>query len=137
MDHSGHFAAVQAKLQTLPYVRMLGFSIVPEEGGVRGLLPFVEHLTGNPLVPALHGGVIAALAHFTAAAELMMLRGSLAMPQVFSCTIEYLASPELRDCEARASITSVSRRFANLRAVAVQPHSGKEIAAATLQFLVK
>jgi acyl-coenzyme A thioesterase PaaI-like protein len=129
--------AIRDALQRLPYVRMLGFDVSQDAGGLRGHLPFAEHLIGNPLVPALHGGVIAALLHFTAAAQVMLEMRTERIPQVFTCTIEYLASPELRDSEATAIIVSQSRRFANVRVTATQPHSGKIIAAATMQFLTR
>jgi acyl-coenzyme A thioesterase PaaI-like protein len=129
------FAAERAAILRLPYVQMLGFDVVRDGAGVKGLLPFAEHLIGNPLVPALHGGVLAALLHFTAAAELMLALKADTLPQIFTCTIEYLASPELRDCEASAEIVSISRRFANVRVTAWQPHSGKTVARATMQFL--
>jgi acyl-coenzyme A thioesterase PaaI-like protein len=131
-----NFAAARAALQNLPYVRMLGFDIAQDEAGLRGLLPYQEHLIGNPLVPALHGGVVAALLHFTAAAQLMLDAAEAKIPQVFTCTIEYLASPDLQDSFATAEIVSRSRRFANVRATAWQPHTGKMISAATMQFLV-
>ncbi len=127
------FVEVRQAILRLPYVRMLGFDVSCEDG-LRGELPFAEHLIGNPLVPALHGGVIAALLHFTAAAQLMLEMEALRIPQVFGCTIEYLASPELRDSYATASIISQSRRFANVRVSAWQPHSAKPISAATMQF---
>lgn len=129
------FAALRAEILHLPYVRMLGFDVARDEAGVKGLLPFAEHLIGNPLVPALHGGVLAALLHFTATARLMLEMKSDRIPQIFTCTIEYPASPELRDCHASATIVSLSRRFANVRVTAWQPHSGKTIATATMQFL--
>jgi acyl-coenzyme A thioesterase PaaI-like protein len=119
----------------LPYVRMLGFDVRQEAEGLRGHLPFAEHLIGNPLVPALHGGVVAALLHLTASARLMQDMPGSKIPQIFTCTIEYLASPDLQDSYASAEIISQSRRFANVRATAWQPHSGKQIGAATLQFL--
>jgi len=130
---SAAFEEVRQALLPLPYVRMLGFD-VSCEGGLRGELPFAAHLVGNPLVPALHGGVIAALLHFTAAAQLMLEMKTAAIPQIFTCTIEYLASPELRDSYASARIVSRGRRFANVRVSAWQPHSGKAISAATMQF---
>jgi acyl-coenzyme A thioesterase PaaI-like protein len=128
---AGDFAA----LLSLPYARMLGFDVRLETEGLRGHLPFAEHLIGNPLVPALHGGVVAALLHLTATARLMLEAPGSRIPQIFSCTIEYLASPDLQDSFASAEIVSQSRRFANVRAMAWQPHSGKMIGAATLQFL--
>ncbi|HYP62907.1 MAG TPA: hypothetical protein VEQ16_03430, partial [Acidocella sp.] len=53
------FAAARGTLLGLPYARMLGFDISLGAEGLRGHLPFAEHLIGNPLVPALHGGVVA------------------------------------------------------------------------------
>lgn len=135
MSAPGEFLVLRQAILRLPYVRMLGFDVSYEEEGVRGHLPFAEHLIGNPLVPALHGGVVAALLHFTAAAQWMLEMKSEKIPQIFSCTIEYLASPELEDSHASATITSQSRRFANVRVSACQPHSGKVIGAATMQFL--
>jgi len=130
------FEALRGTLLGLPYVRMLGFDVSYDDTGLRGHLPFAEHLIGNPLVPALHGGVIAALLHFTAAAQVMLEAPCEKIPQIFTCTIEYLASPELRDSAATAIIVSQTRRFANVRVTAVQPHSGRAIAAATMQFLM-
>lgn len=129
------FAALRGAILALPYVRMLGFDIAREDGDLRGQLPFAERLIGNPLVPALHGGVVAALLHFTAAAQVMREARMARLPRVFTCTIEYLASPDLRDSYASASIVTRTRRFANVRVSAWQPHSGKTIAAATMQFL--
>jgi acyl-coenzyme A thioesterase PaaI-like protein len=129
------FAALRGAILRVPYVQMLGFDVTWEATGLLGHLPFAEHLIGNPLVPALHGGVIAALLHFTAAAQLMLETQSETIPQILTCTIEYLGSPDLQDSHASATVISQSRRFANLRASATQPYSGKLIAAATMQFL--
>jgi acyl-coenzyme A thioesterase PaaI-like protein len=129
------FTALRRAILGLPYVQMLGFDVVYENAEVRGHLPFAEHLIGNPLVPALHGGVIAALLHFTATAQLMLELQSEKLPQIFTCTIEYLVSPDLQDSYATATIITQTRRFANVRVSACQPHSGKTIATATMQFL--
>jgi acyl-coenzyme A thioesterase PaaI-like protein len=135
MTPLARFEQLRGTILALPYARMLGFDVSCDEAGVGGHLPFAAHLIGNPLVPALHGGVIAALLNFTAVGQLMLAQDSAAMPRILTCTIEYLASPALRDCSAVARITSQSRRFATLRAEAMQPHSGRMIAAASLQFL--
>ena len=97
------FAALRRAIRGLPYVQTLGFDVSCEATGLRGNLPFAEHLIGNPLVPALHGGVIAALLHFTAAAQLMLELQSEKLPQIFTCTIEYLASPELQDRDRKST----------------------------------
>jgi acyl-coenzyme A thioesterase PaaI-like protein len=134
-QNTAAFAALRHAILGLPYVQMLGIDVTCENAELRGHLPFAEHLIGNPLVPALHGGVVAALLHFTAAAQLMLEMQSEKIPQIFTCTIEYLASPDLQDSTATATIISQTRRFANVRVTACQPHSGKAIATATMQFL--
>lgn len=135
MPGETNFEALRQTIRSLPYVQMLGVDLSYETKELRGHLPFTEHLIGNPLVPALHGGVIAALLHFTGAAQLMLEMHTARMPQIFTCTIEYLASPALQDCVATATIITRTRRFANLRVSACQPHSGKAIAVATMQYL--
>jgi len=134
--NASNLATIQAALGRLPYVRMLGFDVSFVHGELTGHLPFADHLIGNPLVPALHGGVIAALLHFTAAAQLMQETQAAALPRVFTATTEYLANPELRASSATASLISRTRRFANLRAIAWQDDRNFPIAAATLQFLI-
>jgi acyl-coenzyme A thioesterase PaaI-like protein len=134
--HNPDLAPINAALGGLPYVQMLGLAMQFEAGELRGQLPFDEQLIGNPLVPALHGGVIAALLHFTAAAQLMLQTGSGNLPQIFTATTEYLANPELKTTYAGAVFITRTRRFANLRATAWQDDEAAPIAAATLQFLI-
>ncbi len=128
--------AIQEALARLPYAQMLGFETSSENGKLTGHLPFAGHLIGNPLVPALHGGVIAALLYFTAKASLMLETQSRAIPQVLTATNEFLANPALKTSHATATLVTRSRRFANLRAVAWQDNVATPIAAATLQFLL-
>ncbi len=133
--NSPDFGPSLQTLGAMPYVQMLGLRVDFEDGAVMGRLPFAEHLIGNKLVPALHGGVIAALLHFTASAQLTLETGS-GTPCVFSATHEYLANPELKSSQASATIITRTRRFANLRAIAWQDDHASPIAAATLQFLI-
>lgn len=130
------FPPVQQALARMPYIQMLGLGISSENGALTGHLPFADHLIGNPLVPALHGGVIAALLHFTAAAQLMLETQTATLPQVFTATNEYLASPKLKTSHATATLVTRTRRFANLRALAWQEDAAAPIAAASLQFLL-
>ena len=134
--NGSHFSIVQQSLMRLPYLKMLGFELIFEQDELTGHLPFAEHLIGNPLVPALHGGVIAALLHFTAAARLMLETEIAGPPRIFTATNEFLANPQLKASHASAKLITRTRRFANLRAIAWQDDRNFPIAAATLQFLI-
>lgn len=119
-----------------PYARTLGFVLDIEDGVLTGRLPFTENLIGNPLVPALHGGILAALLQLTATGQLMLKTGSPALPRLFTATQEFLANPALKTTYAAASLVTRTRRFANLRAIAWQGDRAAPVAAATLQFLL-
>ena len=61
-------AAIQALdgfLQRVPYVRFLGMRVELAGDELTAVLPFADHLVGNPTIPALHGGVIGAFLEMT------------------------------------------------------------------------
>ncbi|WP_191965235.1 PaaI family thioesterase [Marinobacter halotolerans] len=119
-----------------PYEQMMG--IRPDDDSERsdGCMTFREHLIGNPYVPAIHGGAVASLLHATAKLVLMRETSATMPPKMLSCSLEYLGSPLTRNTFASASISSISRRFANVRVIAFQESPDHPIAAATIQFLL-
>jgi len=119
-----------------PYEQMMG--IRPDDDSERsdGCMIFREHLVGNPYVPAIHGGAVASLLHATAKLVLMRETAASIPPKMLSCNLEYLGSPLTRNTFASASISSISRRFANVRVIAFQGSPDQPIAAATIQFLL-
>lgn len=129
-------AMLREALTALPYVRAMGLDAGFEQDELICRLNFAEHLIGNPLLPALHGGVVGALLHFTATAQLMLELRTHSLPRVSTASIEYLASPGARTSYASATIISRSRRFAGLRAVAWQQDRASPVAAGSLQFLI-
>jgi len=59
-------AALQALVQGVPYVQFLGITFDRRGDELTAVLPFHERLIGNPMLPAIHGGVTAALLEVTA-----------------------------------------------------------------------
>ena len=51
---------LNALAQRVPYIRFLGISFERHGDELTAVLAFDENLIGNPLLPALHGGVTAA-----------------------------------------------------------------------------
>ena len=63
---------VDTFLQRVPYARFLGMRVELAGDEMTAVLPFAQHLVGNPMLPALHGGVIGAFMEMTALAQLSL-----------------------------------------------------------------
>ena len=72
---------VSQLVEAVPYARFMGISALVVEGELLGHLPFAEHLIGNPMLPALHGGVIGALLESTAIFPLMWETEAILLPR--------------------------------------------------------
>jgi len=126
-----------ALVAIIPYARWLGLTMtITQRDDVIGKLTFSEHLIGNASIPALHGGVLAALLESTAMFELVMTAETMTLPKTINATIEYLRSARPRDVFARASITRRGRRIASMRSIAWQDDPDRPIAAANVHFLL-
>ena len=103
---AGFFAAI-------PYAGFLGLRAEETGGGLCGVMPFAEHLIGNPTIPALHGGAIGAFLELTATAELAG-RCNGRLPRTIGVTVDYLRSGRGLDTYARAEVKRMGRRIANV-----------------------
>ena len=63
-------AALNALVQGVPYIQFLGVEFDRRGDELTALLRFDDKLIGNPILPALHGGAIAAFLEITAIIEL-------------------------------------------------------------------
>lgn len=127
---------LQALLDGIPYARFLDLSIEQRGDEITTTLPFARKLVGNPLLPALHGGVIGAFLEMTALMQLIADSTSVSLPKTIDITIDYLRSGRPVDTFARAVVSRLGRRVANVRAEAWQEEREKPIAALHGHFLV-
>jgi uncharacterized protein (TIGR00369 family) len=127
-----HLAAVLARI---PYVAHLGARAELHGDQMTAVLPYSPHLIGNPLLPALHGGVIGGFMELTAVIQLSLQSGDQA-PKPIDVTVEYLRSGRPRDTFARAEIKKVGRRIANVQVEAWQAERANPIAALRGHFLI-
>ncbi len=123
-------------LQSIPYARFLGMRAELAGDEMTAILPFSTHIIGNPVLPAIHGGVLGAFMELTALAQLRISEGQERQPRVIDITIEYLRSGKPLTTYARADIRKVGRRVANVHVEAWQSERASPVAALRGHFLV-
>lgn len=128
--------SVSALLARIPYAQFLGVKIELAGDEMTAILPFGQHIIGNPVLPAIHGGVLGAFMEMTALAQLLLTEGQARQPRVIDVSVEYLRSGRPLTTYARAEIKKVGRRIANVHVEAWQDQRAAPIAALRGHFLV-
>jgi acyl-coenzyme A thioesterase PaaI-like protein len=68
-------AAMSALVHGVPYINFLGIEFERRGDELTAILPFDDKLIGNPLLPAIHGGVTAGFLETTAVIGLVRFVG--------------------------------------------------------------
>ncbi len=147
-------AMLRALVGGVPYISYLGISFERRGDELTGILPFDQKLIGNPLLPAIHGGVTAAFLEVTAIITLSwtylwedvesgaidtagLEAGALPrLPKTIDISTDYLRSGLPRDAYARARINRSGRRYASVHVEAWQDNRDRLFAQATGHFLM-
>lgn len=143
-------AALAGLVARVPYIQYLGVSFDRRGDELTGVLEFQDKLIGNPLLPAIHGGVTAAFLEITSVITLSWTsqwdaleageRGDETvlprLPKTIDFTVDYLRSGLPRDAYARARITRAGRRYASVHVEGWQDNRSKLFAQATGHFLM-
>jgi uncharacterized protein (TIGR00369 family) len=127
---------IAALLSAVPYCAHLGIDGMIEDGRVILRMPFAGHLIGNPVLPALHGGVIGSLLETAAIATVIWETGASSLPKPVDITVDYLRSGRPATSYARARIARQGRRVVNVHAEMWQEEEGRPIAALRGHFLL-
>jgi len=117
-----------------PFARCLGIRIV-EDGTLA--MPFSPKIIGNPMLPAIHGGMTGAFLETTAIVGVARELGASAPPKPIGLTINYLRSGRALDSFANVSIVKQGRRIVAFEARAWQDDPDKPIASAFGHFMLK
>ena len=117
-----------ALLDAIPYAKYLGIRVDRKGTEITTILPFARHLIGNPVLPALHGGVVGGFLETTAIMQVIFEAGGSEMPRPVDINIDYLRSGRPVDTFARAVITKQGRRVINIHAHAWQDEHDRPIA---------
>ncbi|WP_371037054.1 MULTISPECIES: PaaI family thioesterase [unclassified Rhodosalinus] len=147
-------AALTALVEGVPYIQYLGVRFDRRGDELTALLPFDEKLIGNPMLPAIHGGVTAAFLEVAAVIELSwqmlwpdieagaldpdrLAAGELPrLPKTIDFTVDYLRPGLPRDAYARARVNRSGRRYASVHVEAWQDNRSRLFAQATGHFLM-
>ncbi|SDX09900.1 PaaI family thioesterase [Litoreibacter albidus] len=142
-------AALRGLVESVPYIQYLGVQFDRRGDELTAVLPYREDLIGNPLLPAIHGGVTAAFLEITSIIGLTwstlwadMEDGKLegetlpAMPKTIDFTVDYLRTGLPRDAYARARVNRSGRRYASVHVEAWQDNRDRLFAQATGHFLM-
>jgi acyl-coenzyme A thioesterase PaaI-like protein len=121
---------------SVPYARYLGIAVDRKGTEVTTVLPFALHLIGNPVLPALHGGVVGGFLETTALLQVVFEIAMPAMPKPVDISIDYLRSGRPVETYGRAVITKQGRRVVNVHAEAWQDEHTRPIAALRGHFLL-
>ena len=147
-------SALAALVGGVPYLQWLGVRFDRRGDELTAVLPFDPKLIGNPLLPAIPGGVTAAFLEVTAIIELswssmwedletgriapdVAIPGSLPrLPKTVDFTVDYLRSGLPRDAYARARVVRSGRRYASVQVEAWQDNRARPFAQATGHFVM-
>lgn len=123
-------------LARIPFAQFIGMEVERKGNELTFILRYAPHIIGNPVVPALHGGVIGGFLEQSAILELIWDMPMVRLPKPIDISIDYLRSGRPVDTYARVFITKRGRRVANVRAEAWQDERARPIATLHGHFMV-
>ena len=141
-------------IDSIPYISFLGVVFERTDDQIKAILPFKDELIGNPSLPALHGGSIAAFLEISAIVELswMQIRRQIEaeenvtdfledlrpffLPKTIDFSVDYLRSGLPSDAYAYATVNRAGRRYASVHVEAWQDNRNKLFAQASVHFLM-
>jgi uncharacterized protein (TIGR00369 family) len=123
--------------ELIPYASLIGIECSRQDDELLFCLPANKDNIGNPLLPALHGGVIAGFMELAAAMHLLVATGSGSVPKIIDFSVDYLRAGYFRDTYAQCQVWRQGRRVANVAVTAWQSTSAEPIATARAHFKIE
>jgi len=99
----------------IPFNRYLGIEVMGlSDGFARMEIPFREELIGDPLKPALHGGVLSALIDACGGAAVFTLVDPPEKVSTIDLRVDYLRPGELSRIACEATVARMGHRVASV-----------------------
>lgn len=123
-------------LGSIPYAGFIGLECERFGDDLIFRLPEKESNLGNPILPAIHGGVIGGFMELSAALYLMLNQDTLRLPRIVDFSLDYLRAGLNRETFAECRLTRQGNRVANVMVTAWQKSRSQPIAMARAHFLI-
>jgi uncharacterized protein (TIGR00369 family) len=123
-------------LEKVPYSQFIGMSVARFGDEMVFKLPAKDDNIGNPILPAIHGGVIAGFMEMSAIVQLMVFMQAKKVPKIVDFFLDYLRAGLHQDSFAECKITRQGRRVANVSINCWQTNRKQLIATARAHFLL-
>ncbi|EJL04336.1 MULTISPECIES: PaaI family thioesterase [Pseudomonas] len=124
-------------LASIPYAQLIGVECTRQDDTLVFRLPANKDNIGNPLLPAIHGGVIAGFMELAAAVHLLIATGAPGVPKIIDFSLDYLRTGQFRDTYAKCQVWRQGRRVANVAITAWQDVEAEPIATARAHFKIQ
>lgn len=121
-------------IQAIPYASLIGLQVRKNADGVTFHLPVSPDIIGNPVLPAIHGGVIAGFMEQAAMLHLMIFMNTSNFPKIIDFSIDYLRAGLSRETFATCQVWRQGRRVGNVAITAWQTDPNEPIATARAHF---
>ena len=131
MKAEGRFPQVNS---LIPYTGYIGLEVEQLGDRVESVLRYQRSNIGNPMIPAIHGGVVGAALEHAAIVETLYTLESETLPRVINITISYMRPVLAKDMRMRAELVRSGRRVANVHAYAWQDDPSRWVASAQINF---
>ncbi len=116
-----------AVLAASPFARFLAIETQVDDRGVLAILPIRDELIGNVMLPAMHGGCVAAFLEIACQLQVAHETGTIAPARTIDISVEYLRPARREITYARARIRRLGRRVATIHAEAWQSDEAKPV----------
>ena len=124
-------------LGSIPYAGFIGLECDRFGDDLIFRLPAKDENLGNPILPAIHGGVIGGFMELSAALYLMLNQDTLRLPRIVDFSLDYLRAGLNRETYAECRLTRQGNRVANVMVSAWQKSRSQPIATARAHFLLE
>ena len=106
----------QGVIDRIPYTAHLGIGVeVDRAGAPIFVLPFRQDLVGNPRLPAIHGGAVAALMEAAALVVTLVDEAQSRLPKPIDYSLDYLRSARAETLYAACQVLRQGRRVVAVR----------------------
>lgn len=136
LDQGRASGDISAWLDWIPYAQYIGVRLSRADEAGQFVLDPLRHNIGNFMLPALHGGVVAAFMETAAVLSALQSGREPRLPRLVDVTLDYLRSAELKPIHAQCRIEREGRRMVHVKVKAWQDDDRTPVASARLNFLL-